>query len=73
MHTLAQCAAGGPSGIVDYVRHTLLSSPLAPLCYRLNPNLESFCWIWLVGEISHPCKIWVANLGLGFIISHDFI
>jgi hypothetical protein len=42
MHTLAQCAAGGLSGIVDYIRHTLLSSPLAPVCYRLNLHLESF-------------------------------
>jgi hypothetical protein len=69
MHTLAQSAAG----IVDYVRYTLLSSPFAPVCYRLNLHLQSFCWPWPVGEISHPCKIWGANLGLGFIISHDFV
>jgi hypothetical protein len=73
MHTLTQSAAGGPSGIVDYVRYTLLSSPFAPVCYRLNLHLKSFCWLWPVGEISDPCKIWGANLGLGFIISSDFV
>jgi hypothetical protein len=73
MHTLAQSAAGGLSGIVDYVRHTLLSSPLAPLCYRLNLHLESFCLLWPVADISHPCKIWGANSGLQFFISHDFV
>jgi hypothetical protein len=73
MHTLAQSAAGGPSGSVDYVRYTLLSSPFACVCYWLNLYLESFCWLWPVGEISHPCKIWGANLGLGFIISHGSV
>ncbi len=54
--------------IVDYVRYTLLSSPSAPVCYRLNLHLKSFCWLWPVGEISHPCKIWGADFGLGFLI-----
>jgi hypothetical protein len=58
LHTLARSAAGGLSGIPDYVRYTLLSSPFAPV----EPPPRKFCWLWPMGEISHPCKIWGANL-----------